>query len=407
MAGRTRTQKKLAQRIDLNYFKRLYPIPRWRRILSAVLVLLGLAWLLWGRERPYNAGPLSHSHAMLGKNCAACHVSSAVFGKKVTDQACLACHDGPVHQAQQMFTPACTECHVEHQGSFRLSATSDAACTQCHSDLKTKNGATQFAVKVTSFDGDHPAFKVPADPGTVKLNHEVHLKKDLRGPHGPVQLRCADCHQSNGASIAPIDFQKDCAGCHPLAFDKRFEDPVPHKKPDVVMDYARKRFTEYIAKHPEEVHMADPADPRIMRPPLPPARDAAEWISRRMSDTQQLMWRKTCKECHSVNFKPGADLPEIPEAAIPVRWMKHAWFDHDAHQAVACAECHAKAATSKETSDVLLPAIATCRRCHNSSADAAESRCSECHVYHDWTKEKRPEGRPINFISAISAAIRQ
>src|SRR5438132_515670 len=105
MAGRTRTTKKLAQRIDLNYFKRLYPIPRWRRILSVILVALGLVWLLWGRERAFNAGPLAHSHALLGRDCAACHVSG-----KVTEQACLACHDGPMHQAKQIFTPACTEC---------------------------------------------------------------------------------------------------------------------------------------------------------------------------------------------------------------------------------------------------------------------------------------------------------
>ena len=43
MAGRTRTTKKLAQRIDLNYFKRAYPIPRWRRI-SEHRRPLGSAW---------------------------------------------------------------------------------------------------------------------------------------------------------------------------------------------------------------------------------------------------------------------------------------------------------------------------------------------------------------------------
>ena len=45
MAGRTRTTKKLAQRINLNYFKTLHGIPRWRRILSGVFTLAGLAWL--------------------------------------------------------------------------------------------------------------------------------------------------------------------------------------------------------------------------------------------------------------------------------------------------------------------------------------------------------------------------
>jgi hypothetical protein len=369
MAGRTRTTKKLAQRIDLNYFKRLYPIPRWRRILSIAAVALGLVWLLLGRERPYNAGPLAHAHSMLGRDCKSCHISTA----KVADVQCKSCHDGPIHQEKQKFTPACTECHVEHQGAFRLAATRDESCTQCHSTFETK---------ITAFDGGHPDFKPARDTGTIKLNHEVHMKRDLRGPHGPVQLKCVDCHAPSGASIMPVTFERNCASCHPLLFDKRFEEPAPHKKAEVVLDYVSKRFTDYIAKHPEEVHMADPADPRIMRPPLPPAKDAAEWISRRMSDTETLLWRKSCRECHPVT-KPR----EIPDAAIPARWMKKSWFDHDAHQNVACTECHAQAKTSRETSDVLMPKIDTCRKCHSSKSDSAEARCFECHFYHDWSKE--------------------
>src|SRR5205085_4789040 len=100
--------------------------------------------------------------------------------------------------------------------------------------------------------------------------------------------------------------------------------------------------------------MADPAAPRIMHAPLPHAKDAAEWIARRMSDTETLLWRKTCRECHSVN-KPR----EVPPAAIPARWMKKAWFDHESHRMSACTECHAQAQTSRETSDVLLPKIDT------------------------------------------------
>ena len=83
MAGRTRTTKKLAQRIDLNYFKTLRGIPRWRRILSAVFTVAGLAWLGWhalaGSPKPYNAGPVAHAHALFGQKCSACHVSQAGF----------------------------------------------------------------------------------------------------------------------------------------------------------------------------------------------------------------------------------------------------------------------------------------------------------------------------------------
>jgi hypothetical protein len=32
---------------------------------------------------------------------------------------------------------------------------------------------------------------------------------------------------------------------------------------------------------------------------------------------------------------------------------------------------------------LLLPGIAACRSCHHSGTEAAESRCFECHTYHD------------------------
>jgi hypothetical protein len=400
----SRSTKKLAQRIDLNYFKRLYPIPRWRRILSYTAVAIGLLWLGWGglagKQAAFNPGPLSHSHALFTRNCAACHVANAAFGKKVTDQACLACHDGAMHQARQTFTPACTDCHVDHQGSFRLAMTRDEGCTQCHSNLKTKNGNSRVEAKVTSFDGGHPEFAAlrSPDPGTIKFGHAIHLKKDLRGPHGTVQLKCGDCHSSAGAYMAPVTYEKHCASCHALEFDARFTESVPHKKPEIVIEFVTNKFTEYIAKHPEAVHEADPADPRILRPPMPPARDAQEWISRRIADTKVLLWRKTCVECHTLNLprdrsvEAAAPLPSVPDAAIPARWMKHALFDHASHQMLMCAECHTKATVSQQASDVMIPGIDTCRKCHHSGSDAAESRCFECHLYHDRTKSKIVEG---------------
>ena len=394
MAGRSRTTKKLAQRIDLNYFKRLYPFPRWRRILSLGLIGFALLWLAVARQRAFNAGPLAHPHALLARDCAACHAVQTAWGQKVTDQACSSCHDGPIHQAEQTLTPSCTDCHVEHQGSFRLASTRDEGCTQCHSNLKTKTGQTKFAANITSFESGHPEFAVlrsGSDPGSIKFGHEVHLKKDLRGSHGPVQLKCADCHLRTGASMASIDYQKQCAECHPLLFDKRFTEPAPHKKPEIVMDFVTARFREYIAAHPNEIRMVDPPDPRVIRPVLPPARNAAEWVGRRVADTEQLLWRKTCRECHTL--RSGTPLPEVLAAAIPARWMTHASFDHEAHQMLVCTECHSRAPSSRETSDVLLPGIATCQKCHHSGTDAAESRCFECHTYHDWSKEKPVDGR--------------
>jgi len=431
MAGRTRTTKKLAQRINLDYFKTLRGIPRWRRILSLLFTAAGLAWLGWyglrGSPAPYNAGPVARSHALFGNKCAACHVSTAGFEKTVTDRACLACHDGPIHHAEQTFSPACSDCHVEHKGVLRMASTSDQACAQCHADLaaKDKNSPPRFVADITNFDGNHPEFAPlrsgQKDPGTIKFNHQVHLKKELRGPHGNVQLKCDDCHRPPGlvetwpygeaevmpaavspgqeltlslpsrAYMAPVNYMKHCSACHTLQFDRRFHESVPHKEPKVVYDFVLKKLTEYIADHPDQIHTVDEPDKRLPTRPLPPVpRNAQEWIAQRMTDAQLLLWRKACKECHQLSYPNGPDaLPVVAKAAITARWLPHAVFDHEAHQLVACNSCHSRVNTSKETSDVLIPGIQLCRQCHRSGPNAAESRCFECHTYHDWSKEKR------------------
>ncbi|HYL75502.1 MAG TPA: hypothetical protein VEU96_14920 [Bryobacteraceae bacterium] len=437
MAGRTRTTKKLAQRINLNYFKELHGIPRWRRILSGIFAGLGLLWLavhaISGNPRPYNAGPVSHAHTMIGQKCSACHISKAGFQQTVTDRACQACHDGPIHHAEQTFVPACMDCHVEHKGVFKMAATSDAACTQCHADLaaKDKNAPPKFEAKISGFDSSHPEFLAlragHTDPGTIKFNHAVHLdaKKGIRGPRGEVvQLKCVDCHRPPGvneawpygtaelvpasastdstviagvpsrAYMSPVNYAEHCSACHTLQFDRRFQESVPHKDPKVVYEFVVKKLNEYIAAHPDQIHTVDEPDKRLpSRPPQPIPRNAQEWVGQHLGDAQLLLWRKACKECHALSYPAGYEkLPEVAKANIAKQWLPHSNFDHQAHQMVSCASCHSKAETSKETSDVLIPGVKVCQDCHHSGTHAAESRCFECHTYHDWSKEKHVNG---------------
>ncbi len=436
MAGRTRNTKKLAQRIDRDYFKRVFPLTLWRRVLSIGLTVMGLLWLGWhGFARnsdAFTSGPIHSSHAAFGNNCAACHSANAVFGSKVTDQSCLGCHDGPVHQAQQTFTPRCADCHVEHQGSPQLSRISDTSCTQCHANLKTKNGTVKFAAAIRSFSDGHPEFasKRPGqtDPGTIRFNHAVHLKKSIRGPSGNVELQCSDCHRPAGtkapwpygrvgelaadsgvpdavqprhvstrAYMAPVNYEEHCSSCHPievaLGYDKSVSGILPHKKPEAVRDFAVQRFQSYIASHPAELHAASPLPRLPNRPAASQPRNAGEWVGQRMAEAEQLLWSKTCKECHNLSYSAGPTLPVVAKAAVTARWFKDAHFDHQSHQMLTCESCHTKAKTSTATSDVLLPGIQVCRECHTTTNQAAaEARCFECHEYHDWSQEKPVKG---------------
>lgn len=484
--ARTRTTKKLAQRIDLNYFKRPTPLKRAKFWLSLLLPLLAMLWIaergIFKDSRVYSSGRLSEPHAVLEKECDACHLQKAgAFSAKAADHACFECHDGPIHHATASATPACATCHTEHRGRIDISATSTQACAECHSDLKRSHSATPYASHIQSFEEGHPEFGalrpvagVPArDPGTIKLNHAIHMKPIRRGPNGPnVQLECGNCHRSNASDaeltyadlkyrsatvsyedadeylaahsdtlkpsrsaagrelMAPVKFANACAACHLLTFDNRFEEGVPHDKPNLVHEFLVKKFAGYIARHPSELRELQDPERNLTGRPLPPrtrALTASQWVVEKTAVAEELLWHKTCVQCHEMSLPTLRDariarwspsnpntasritsasqaefladqadraatsemnLPSVAPANTMLQWMPHAKFDHGRHEGFTCVSCHAKALTSTEASDVLLPGIETCKKCHAPGPEHAESRCFECHTYHDWSKRK-------------------
>lgn len=362
--ARTRTTKKLAQRVDLNYFKRPTAFKRAKLWLAVLVPLLALAWLAWrgvSRDsRVYSSGRMSEAHAVLEKQCVVCHVQKAgEFSSKALEQACVACHDGPVHHENEIraAVPDCATCHVEHRGRVNISAARDQACAECHARLRVTSGAPSVAGHVVTLEDGHPEFAAlrlgTKDPGTIKLNHAIHMKGIRRGPDGPmVQLECGDCHRpaaANGvwsyadanyvgksvtykdeAVLLPVTaaltprFARDgreymeapkfataCAGCHLLIFDKRFDVGVPHDKPEVVRAFLVKKFGEYIAAHPGELReMQEPDRALTGNPPLPRTQSLtpAQWVNEHTKVAEELLWKKTCAQCHALI---GAQLPDI------------------------------------------------------------------------------------------------
>jgi hypothetical protein len=434
MLRRTRTTKKLAKRIDLQYFARPHPFRSWRFWLSVAVPVIALGWFVTqraqGGQKMYSSGHLSRAHAVFTEQCTLCHVTqTGAFIAHVTDQACLACHDAPLHHANQTFTPECATCHVEHNGAMLLQATGDAACTQCHGQLRTRDGQPHYTASITGFDNQHPEFAAlrsrQADPGGVRLNHYVHLQPNLIGPNNTrVQMTCDDCHRAGATeawpyagaemrSVAAAEanlkrpgnqvymplpaFAKHCAACHTLQFDKRFgNEQVPHDKPEVVHAFLVKKFSEYVAAHPAVIHEVETLERELPERPQVPrvAHNAAEWMQFRVDDAEWLLYAKTCKQCHILRPTNGP-LPEVAKSNFNSRWLWHAEFDHHAHRMMSCTTCHSRTSESRETADVLLPGIQTCQRCHRPQGpakEAAEGRCFECHQYHDWTQAKPPKG---------------
>jgi predicted CXXCH cytochrome family protein len=106
-----------------------------------------------------------------------------------------------------------------------------------------------------------------------------------------------------------------------------------------------------------------------------------------------------CRHCHHMQQVDGkwhvplhnptlvttAENNEQSKNMVPERWLHHGNFHHQSHRAIACTECH-EAAKSTSTSDILLPSIATCRKCHGSEAETpttiVRDNCTMCHTYH-------------------------
>lgn len=490
--ARTRTTKAVAQRIDLNYFKRATPFKRAKLWLAVWAPAIALVWIGWhffaGDARVYSSGRLHAAHAVLEKQCATCHVRKAGgFSAAAEDSACLVCHDGPAHHpevtASSAPRPACAECHTEHRGNVRLTIASTRNCAECHADLSVAGAGSHFVKSIRGFADGHPEFAAlrardgaPAqDPGTIKLNHALHLKAIRRGPNGPtVQLECSDCHRPSASSdshweyrdesyataiatytgreefepnssqglpakrpwsdrqlMAPPIFANTCAGCHLLTFDKRFDEGAPHDRPDVVHSFLVRKFSEYIASHLAELReVQEPRRTLAGRGAGAQERTAspAHWVAERVAVAEELLWHKTCAQCHATSGAPLQDvkiarwdaaggrhtgggssgsvtilsetkLPRIGAARTKLQWLPHARFDHDAHTGFSCTGCHANALNSTESSDVLIPGIAVCQTCHADGSGHASSECAQCHTYHDWSKRK--EVKPVFTLPAL------
>jgi len=462
--ARTRTTKKLAQRIDLNYFRRPTPLKRAKFWFGLLLPLLALVWIaertIFKDSRVYSSGRLSEPHAILEKQCDLCHARvPGEFSAKANIFGCLNCHDGPMHHSVDLKQNDCVSCHSEHRGRINISAPRNQACARCHSDLRAHRDRSNYANQIQSFENGHPEFAAlrSVAGSTIKLNHAIHMKPIRRGPSGPtVQMECGNCHRAIAADadltysdpkyraaavgckdsneflsihpqtlrtpravtgrelMAPVKFANACGACHLLTFDKRFDFGVPHDKPEVVRAFLVRVFREYIAGHPTEVRMQRDPSHDLTGKPLPPdvrILTPVQWVAERTAEAENLLWRKTCNQCHTltlfaktshkiielsvgqesdVNRLSGSsnELPHIAPASITLQWMPHAKFDHGSHDGFTCVSCHGKALTSTESSDILLPGIETCKKCHAPGPEHAESRCFECHTYHDWSKRK-------------------
>jgi hypothetical protein len=432
MSIRQRTTKLVAKRHDLNYFKRMSPIRAWQWWLAGAALASAIVWFsgstfLHG-SAVLSAGPMSNSHAVFGERCELCHVPvisqtkwTPGFGmrRNVPDSACLRCHVAtPHHPMVTTRNLSCGSCHTEHVGAMHLAAVTDSSCTQCHAKLESRSSLLHIATNITSFAGNHPDFQ-PLRTATAMdkraatalvFNHAEHMKAGLKGPTGPTTLQCSTCHMATlradgrqGDGMMPISFERSCRSCHNLQFDVHINTEAPHKSSAEVLAFVTRNITEYAQAHPqvvvEEIRRWPNETPLPGRAVMRPPHNPQEWIADSEMRAERILWREKCGLCHKsdtstseATFTPAEmTLPVYQTITQPERWFSSAVFSHPAHVSVECAECHTRALSSASEHDVLMPSIATCRRCHDGRSSPqgpaltsghAESGCFLCHVYH-------------------------
>ncbi len=469
MAGAS-DEKHIADKYSLDYHRRPLATRVWKSrwnwfaLWAAAAVVLLL--FVWRGNSAFWAGPVSDAHASFALDCGKCHtdswqpalrLASIDSGRhSVPNAACQECHHaGEHHPRSGEQELACAACHQEHRSDERLTAIADTQCVRCHGDLTIGSAdPLNFVSEIRSF-ADHPEFAVLRTDGTppgenhrvwqvavagdegqplhdrggLLFNHQVHLAPAgvLNSRRDTVHLACADCHvpQADGRYMAPLNYERHCAECHPLRLDKLGE--LPHAAPELVLGALRERIARLQLEPAAEPTVPESRDGRPLVRLLPrPAeltekqtKSAAQMLAQADHAVFGLEAKGFCRQCHHIEIRDGAwhVSPGEPasgepasaggsEAMAPHRWLTHGGFHHEKHRTVACGECHAATASSN-TSDVLLPGIATCRKCHGTSvATMGATVASDCVTCHEYHASAHPGGEGVE-LEKLFALLRQ
>jgi hypothetical protein len=372
--------------------------------LAATAALAVLPWT--GALRAFQPGAISASHTQQKVGCFDCHAP----WKGPVAANCATCHPRLDHQERQVSTPACADCHFEHRGKERLTLVSDGSCVACHGNLQVKGGGPPaYARSVQSFPDHHADFSVTlfggqrlpvaeavarrADPGTVWLNHALHLKPIVsNGPQKYETLSCESCHQpgSGRTGLIAVSFTAHCQRCHKLTFDdRRPDEQAVHGEP-------REVYSGLVAVYQLNIgEMGSLRDRRraiVRNQGAGLGLDLSAGVRSQVEQAENHVFRGPCKTCHPVDLD-ASPYPSVERARLQSRWLPLSRFDHRQHTGIkglTCEACHTRARTSTATADVLIPGIEACGGCHGGNGkppgEAAFRSglrgCRECHRYH-------------------------
>ena len=406
-------------------------------------------WSNWDKQ--WSAGPLYPAHVLAtSENCNACH---AVPFVRVRDRECTECHDRTKDHIEKSLAERagvehvrCASCHKEHESPPHLVMTANVLCTDCHANPERFTTIATLA-KTQGFSiASHPKFEVQLlrperrsgaafsfdwrhamtaiegahESSNLKFPHDVHLDQTkVRRLDDGGALACSDCHRlsDDGRHFLPVTMEANCRSCHDLKFDPT--DPareLPHGKPIEAILTIEGHYLRKYSEPNREVEVARrrlPDRPDVEERCTESAYTCAMRKSRDEAVNQFTL--RGCVTCHVVEDTKGNDLYsrfQVYPIRLVTNYFPKAQFVHAPHLTQrdktgdeACSTCH-DARHSKDSSELHIPDIDTCAKCHSSEAAERSAGasivlpCIGCHVYH-------PHGaRPAPGEAAFTATIR-
>jgi hypothetical protein len=358
------------------------------------------------------------------------------------DRACAKCHQQhDFHEPNVVTNRSCSACHTEHQGLDAMMAVGNLDCASCHNNGKVMQASadrgkqlppTRFHLNpkmvnlgqvilqlprptdgytktFASFSEGHPPFQLQRENvrenNVLRFNHQRHLNSSDIPPTKLGKLDCNYCHQPepNGRYMQPISFEAHCQKCHSLQFDVKNPDfQLPHGDAQLVRTFLRTLPAQYaeLARRKRgltnetKINEFAVQQVRQLLTQFPNAEELERSVfftvdpykASQLNDASSRAKYIGCAFCHEVKRSAGLSYPtaEVTKPTMIERWLPHADFSHAKHDTVvSCRECHVAAASSRLTSDVLMPAKESCVRCHNAGGIARKaSECATCHLYH-------------------------
>jgi serine/threonine protein kinase/class 3 adenylate cyclase len=270
-------------------------------------------------------------------------------------------------------------------------------CTDCHN-------FGEVTPAVTRLDADAPISPVPAGDGERTIFAPLPARLAL----GPTTLPTKLDYSTDHRYMQPVRYDEHCASCHPIQITPG-DAPLPHLPIEQLrswLDTPTRLRRTLVSMTPAEreraltVTVETRQGIRVVRETKKLTEE--EWVAQKVKDfnshieslvpkasddlsrLEEYVVRRHCRECHEMSPTANQPFQTLPTGigGRPRRWYPSAEFSHESHAASKCVDCHQTAVQSRLTSDLLLPDIQRCVKCHNPKGETgsvAPTACVTCH----------------------------